>query len=488
MRISWLAPLFLVLTGCRSASPPLAIDRLQPCKIGEGPSDAYCGKLKVFENRETRQGRKIDIKVVVMPALRRDPKPDPIFLFAGGPGQGAAKLASLLGTMFRRFQSDRDLVMIDQRGTGDSHPLNCDMEEKGKEKDDLHEMPPAEVDARFRACLAGYDADPAQYTTPVAMQDIDEVRRHLGYGEINVWGGSYGTRAALVYLRQFESTVRSVILDGVAPTNMRLPLYMARDSQRALDLLIAACEQNQPCRQLHPTLRETIRQVIARAESRPVIPVTHPRTGQRLNVPLSPEAVRFVIFGNLYNPMASALLPRLLSEAANGDFQGLWALGSLGEGSSTNTTATGMFLSVVCAEDMPSISREDIDREAARSFLGRSFFDLRMKPCEYWPKGKIDAAYHEPVASSKPTLILSGQADPVTPPAWGEAARQHLKNSRHIIVPGAGHGVSSIGCVPKLMAKFVDQASPAGLDEACVAAHHRPPFFLTSSGLEEARR
>jgi pimeloyl-ACP methyl ester carboxylesterase len=485
MRTTGVAMLLLVLAACKSQSRQPAVDRLKPCKIGDGPADAYCGKLKVFENRETRRGRQIDIKIVLLPALRRDPLPDPIFFFAGGPGQGAAKLAGALGASFRRFQNDRDLVMIDQRGTGDSHPLECEMEDKGKEKDDLVEMPQAAVQDRFRACLAGYDADPRQYTTSIAMHDIDDVRKHLGYSQINLWGASYGTRAALVYLRQFEAYVRTAVLDGVAPPGMRLPLYMARDSQRALDLLISACDQVQACKARYPDLRQIIRKALARADAKTPFPLIHPRTGRRASVPVSPEAVRMIVFSNLYNPRMASMLPRLLSEAADGDFQGLLALAAAAEGGSNGGMAAGMFLSVVCAEDMPKITREDIERESARGFFGTTFFRTRMTACEFWPKGTVSEDFYQPVLSSKPVLILSGQADPVTPPEWGDSVQKHLKNSRHIIVPGAGHGVSTLGCVPKLMKKFIDEAGTTALDPACAQQHHRPPFFLNASGLED---
>ena len=477
------ALVLLALAACNKA--PTALDRLRPCKIDQGPTDAYCGKLAVWENRQTKQGRKIDLKIVVLPALRRDPKPDPIFLFAGGPGQGAAKIADQFGLMFRRLQNDRDLVMIDQRGTGDSHPLNCEMVEKGQEKDDLAEPSPGFITERFRKCLAGYDADPRQYTTPIAMDDADEVRRYLGYGPINLWGGSYGTRAALVYLRQHESTVRSVILDGVAPPDMKLPLYMARDSQRSLDLLLAGCEKDPACAAKFPGLRAMVAKVLARADTKATISVVHPRTGQKFAIPLSPEAIRSVIFGTLYIPSMAALLPRLLADAAQGDFQGLMALALIGENSgAAGGMAQGMFLSVVCAEDMPRISNADIERESAQTFFGKTFFGTRMQACDFWPKGDIKADYYQPVVSSKPVLILSGEADPVTPPSWGEHIRQHLKNSKHFVVPGAGHGVSTLGCVPKLITKFLNEASPAGLDGACVSKQQRPPYFVNASGPE----
>ena len=183
--------------------------------------DAYCGTFKVYENRATKQGRQIDLNIVVLPALRADSQPDPLFFLAGGPGQGAAKLAKTVRTIFQRVQNDRDIVLVDQRGTGKSNPLDCNSDD-----DSLQAFMETNEQAleRLKACQAKYDADLTLYTTPIAMDDLDDVRAFLGYEKINVYGGSYGTRAALVYMRQHGDRVRSTILDGVAPPDMRLPL------------------------------------------------------------------------------------------------------------------------------------------------------------------------------------------------------------------------------------------------------------------------
>jgi pimeloyl-ACP methyl ester carboxylesterase len=478
-----LTALSAVLLGACARRQPSAIERLHPCGIDEGPTDAYCGALAVFENRESKAGRKINLKIVVMPALRRDPRPDPVFFFAGGPGQGAAKISKSASVAFRRFQNSRDLVFIDQRGTGDSNPLDC----KGPkyESDDLTNLAGEYPVERFRECLKKYEADPRLYTTPIAMDDIDEVRRHLGYGQINLWGGSYGTRAALVYLRRHPDSVRGVILDGVAPPGMRLPLHFARDGQRALDLLIRDCEADASCSKRFPGLSGKIARVLKQLESNPSTVLTHPRTGERVTAPLNRDTVAMVIMSALYQPGMASLLPRLIEDATRGDFHGLLAMAFLGEGGGEEGgLAHGMFLSVACAEDMPRIRKEEVAAASANTFLGDTMFRTRMKPCDFWPVANVPEEYYKPVVSNKPVLILSGEFDPVTPPSWGEQVALHLSNSRHIVVPGTGHGASTAGCVPKLIAQFFDEASTARLDTACVAKLHRPPFFVTYSGPE----
>ena len=284
--------LFLVLLSpsCSRLRPSAsALDRLRLCPSADGPTDAYCGKVDVWEDRAAGSGRKLALKVVLLPGLRREPAPDPLFFLAGGPGQGAAKMARQVREIFRNVQADRDIVLVDQRGTGDSGALDCkpDPEEK------LDQDPQAGIE-RLRACLAGYraKADVRRYTTTLAMDDLDDVRQFLGFSKINLYGGSYGTRAAIVYARRHAARVRSVILDSVAPTDMRIPLYMARDAQRALELLVRDCSLDQACRQRFPALGERLDRLLNRLGARPQrVRVTHPRTGADVEIDLPGYAV-----------------------------------------------------------------------------------------------------------------------------------------------------------------------------------------------------
>lgn len=463
----------------RATQGPL--DRLHPCAIAEGPPDAYCGTYQVFENRETKAGRTIDLKVVVAPALRRDPKPDPIFVFEGGPGGGAATLAAQRIPMFRRFQTDRDVVLIDQRGTGGSNPLDCEPDDE--EREDLGTIDEYPVE-RFRTCLAALQADAALYTTSIAMDDVDEVRAWLGYTQVNLWGGSYGTRAALVYLRQHEANVRSVVIDGVAPPDMRIPLYMARDGQRALDRLIDDCEKDTTgCHKAYPDLRGTVDSLWTQLAAKPRITFPHPRTAKPTTLTVSQRLIASIVFQSLYTPEITALLPQLLTDASRGSFQGLLTL-AFSTDLPKGAMSAGMFLSVVCAEDLPRISPEDIARETAGRFIGNAMFETQVKPCEFWPRGLVSADFYAPVTSTKPVLIFSGENDPVTPPVWGEHVHETLSNSRHIVVPGAGHITLLRGCVPELVGTFLDTPNPAAIDPACVGTLTRPPFFTSYTGPE----
>ena len=473
-----------MLAACSQTDKPTAIERLHPCATDEGPTDAYCGTLKVFENRETRQGRTLDLKIVLLPALSNEPKPDPLFFLAGGPGQGAAEMARPLRDAFRRVQADRDIVLVDQRGTGKSHPLDCKSDDESLAA--LSEPLELSVE-RLKKCLAGLDADLRLYTTPIAMDDLNEVRDHLGYDHINIYGGSYGTRAALVYLRQHEATVRSVVIDGVAPPDMRLPLFMARDGQRALDRLLNDCEADQACRAKYPQLGTRLRTLVALLDSSPArVRLTHPRTGIAEEVAVNGEFIVNVIFGALYNPLVSSLLPELIGRAEQRDFQGLLALATIGASGGDDNMSIGMQLSVVCAEDYPRISQEQIDRESKDSIFGTHLLKARMKACEFWPRGSVAPAFYEPVTSNVPVLVLSGDLDPITPPQWGESVLPQLTKARHVVVPGTGHGAIGTGCGMRLVQQFVGAGSADALDTGCLAAIKRPPFFLTPAGPDPA--
>ena len=468
----------LAVSACARAKPVSERNRLHPCANGEGPLDADCGTLKVFENRATRTGRQISLNIVVLPAISNNPLPDPLFFLAGGPGQGAAKMAKDIRDLFSRIQRNRDIVLVDQRGTGKSNPLEC------KDDDDtlrgLNEPPEAGI-ARLKKCLAGYDADVTLYTTPIAMDDLDDVRAYLGYDRINLYGGSYGTRAALVYMRRHGDHVRAVVLDSVAPTYMRLPLYTSRDAQRALDKLVTDCEADARCHAAYPGFGDRVRALMQRVTASPVhTRLVHPRTGVAEDVEIGPRFVASVIFGALYQPVTASILPTLLDRAEHNDFQGLLALAAAG--GSDDNMSVGMQLSVLCAEDAPRVTDADIARETAKTLFGANLLTSEVRACDFWPRGHVDPSYYQPVVSDIPTLVLSGDLDPVTPPTWGKEVASHLSHAKHVEVPASGHGVIGTACGWSLVQTFIDRGSVDELDTSCVKDAHRPPFFLTPAG------
>ncbi len=419
----------------------------------------------------------------MLPGLGSEQSSDPLFFLAGGPGQAAGELAKQISEVFRGVQTKRDIVLVDQRGTGKSNPLNCPVERDSLQV--LNEPEGVGLD-RLRACLQSFNADPRLYTTAIAMDDLEDVRAHLGYGRINLYGGSYGTRAALVYLRQHGANVRSVVLDGVAPPDMRLPLFFARDAQRALDKLVSDCEADAQCGAQYPELSNRTRALLARLDAMPSrVRLTHPRTGVAEEVSVDSSFVANILAGALYSPVTASLIPEMIKRAEANDFQGLLALGLVGEAAAQNMSI-GMQLSVVCAEDYPRIDGSEAARETKESVFAGHLLSSRMKACEFWPKGVVPATYYEPVSSSVPVLILSGDLDPVTPPSWGEAVSRHLSNARHFVFPGTGHGAIGTGCAVRIVQQFIDRATVHGLDTRCLEGLRRPPFFLTPAGPDPA--
>lgn len=448
---------------------------LTPCHLEGFREEVRCGTLRVWENRATRTGRTIDLQVAVIPALRPESEPDPLFIFAGGPGQGARRYAPFVQTAFREVRRRRDIVLIDQRGTGDSNPLRCDF------GDPLTFLADGPIDTA--PCLRTLQADPRLYTTEPAMDDVDDVRAALGYERINLWGGSYGTRSALVYARRHPERVRSVVLDGAAPFEIMLPLHNAWGAQRAMDRLLADCAAEPECRAAFPRLREELGEVLGRLERGPVqASLRHPRSGQPLELTVSRSAFGSGLRGMLYAPTHASLIPHVIHAAAQGDFGPLAALSIETAAWSTETMSLGMTLSVLCAEDVPRITDEQAERAVRGTDLGRSEIDTWRRMCSRWPRGPLPAGVARVQPLQVPALILSGDLDPVTPPRWGEVMKKHFPGALHVVVPGTGHNTSTTGCVPDLIAGFIAQGSAAGLDTACVRKVRRPPFVIDPSG------
>lgn len=452
---------------------------LSSCRVEGIEYQTLCGTYEVFEDRAAKQGRKVPLHVVVVPALAATAEPDPLVMLAGGPGQAATKVSVL--KMVERLHRNRDVVLVDQRGTGESRPLKCDPAPAdaglAAQFDDAYR------EQDYKKCLEGYDADPRLYTTPIAMDDLDEVREALGYEKLNLWGISYGTRAALVYMRQHPEHVRTVVLDGVAPMGLYLPLDMPRDGQRALDLLFEHCEKDPNCAQAFPDLKSRVQAMIDRMKQAPVkVTVDHPLTGKPEEITLTRDVFLQMLHGQLYMPEIAMLTPLMLDRATKGDWSPFVALSEGISGGMSSTISRGMFFSVVCAEDAPFITDEAIEREAKGTWFGPQMVRNMLEPCKVWPRGTVPEGYRDPVVSAAPTLILSGELDPVTPPSWGEEAKKTLSHSMHVVVPGVGHNTMVLGCVQALMADFVTKGSVEGLKSVCGSELTRPPFFTSFAG------
>jgi pimeloyl-ACP methyl ester carboxylesterase len=478
--------LFLRLEGVlikaqAADTPPAATSRLplKPCHVPNLDERFLCGQYEVYEDRYLRIGRKIALNIVVLPALSSNPAPDPLFTFAGGPGQAATEGASGYAEFFDEKRRDRDIVFIDQRGTGLSNPLGCKLDGNETIQTFLAGRFPPE---RFRDCRTQLEqkADLRFYTTPIAMEDIDEVRRWLGYRRINLFGGSYGTRAAMVYLRLYPNHVRTVTLHGVLSLSQRNPLYSPRDAQSSLDHLLDDCAAEAPCAKVFPNLRQDLQTVLGRLAKTPAkIRVSHPPTGNGMEVEISREVFAGGLRRLLYNSNSRPAVPLMINRAFAGDFKPFESVISQAL-DLEKMLSLGMYLSVTCAEDVSLIQPRDIVRETRGSFLGSTVIESLVRVCEEWPRGRLPAAYNSPVQSNAPVLIFSGELDPQTPPLWGAEIARHLPNSLHIVMRGIAH-VPSPDCEVEILSQFISNGSTKGLDTSCVQELQRPPFTVPAS-------
>lgn len=488
------ACLLFLATACAPASdspgtPTGSSLSLQDCQLSASGLPirlpARCGRLTVFEDRENNSGRQIELNIAVIPAVSRNPAPDPLFFLTGGPGQAATESYLQVSYAFDRINQKRDIVLVDQRGTGKSNPLNCTEIESEESAGDL-DLPDEdeELSQQLNDCLAGLDADPTLYTTSIAMQDLDEVRAALGYNQINLYGVSYGTRAVLTYLQQYPTRVRSIVLDGVVPQDSALGLDVARDAQRALDLIFARCAAEAECSQAFPNLHPEFKEILADLSQSPVeLTLAHPTTGEIVQETLTHEKFVSAVRLLTYTPETAALIPLLIHTAhAQADYSLLAAQYLIVADQLVSSISYGMNFSILCSEDLPFITPAEAEQANTDTYMENMQTDQLFKICAEWPQGEVPADFKQPVRSAVSALILSGEVDPVTPPQNGERVTQTLSNSLHLVVPGQGHNVIIRGCIPRIVTNFIESGSVQGLETACVQAIKAMPFFVNFAG------
>jgi pimeloyl-ACP methyl ester carboxylesterase len=411
---------------------------------------------------------------VVLPAQSPDTAAGPVFFLAGGPGQGATSLAPLAELLMPGLRARHEIVLLDQRGTGESNGLNCPLTEINVVlRAEAFDMDSETLDA----CRRSFDADLTLYTTPIAMDDLDEVRAALGYERINIWGGSYGTRAALVYMRRHPERVRAVVLRGVAPTTLHHPLYFAEDAQKAWQSLVETCEEDNACNTAHPDLNEDLEKLIAALEQSPVrVSTLNPVSQDTVEVEMTADVFTGGVRLLLYSTQFAGAIPSAIESGLAGDFGPFLQPTVPLSMQILQTISIGMFMSVVCAEDIPYIDAGEAERLAEGTWLGDRPVRHMKKACEGWPLGTLPPGYHDPVRSDAPVLLISGADDPVTPPRWAEHAARTLPNSLHVVLPGTGHIPPVPGCTGDLVARFLKAGLAEGLDASCVQDLRRPPI------------
>ncbi len=471
-----------VLLGAVAVAGPAAAagSRLVDCRIAGIEYSAKCGALERPLDPERPSGTQITVRYVVVPAVARRHHDDPIFMLAGGPGQSAIELAPVVLPLLQRLNSRRDIVFVDQRGTGRSASLDCGDTEREPWTDATDPQRQLERLAACRERLQRLPyirnvSDLGYFTTSLAVQDLDAVRRQLGARRINLLGGSYGTRVELEYLRQFPQAVRRSVLDGAAPPDMALPASFSTDGQTAFDAMLAACEAEDACRHAHPELRVQWHALLQRLPQPAV--VQDPLTGVPESLVVTRGLLLGAVRGPLYVPALAAGLPVAIDAAAKGRWEPLMGLSAMLEARGSGL-AMGMHFSVICAEDVPRLGST---HDAAGADFGHDMAELYQRACAEWPRGPVPAGFYTIAPGASPALVLSGGLDPATPPRHGARVAQALgAMARHVVVANAGHGVMATGCMPDVIQRFFDAAddrAALAVDTACVSAIPRPPAY-----------
>ncbi len=492
-RLACLLCVAFILSACAAPLPGTTVARgtttpsaltigsvaVNPCQLGS--ADVYrvykalCGSVQVFENTTTQKGRKILLNLAVVPstATVKANQPDPLFLLAGGPGQAATEAFALRAPDFESILQQRDLVLVDMRGTGKSNPLICPPATNAQPTPSPDATSQAEA---AQTCLDALHTDTTLYTTQAAANDLDHVRQSLGYQKINLLGVSYGTRLALAYARQYPERVRTLTLDGVSPLDWELGPHNPANAQRSLDLIFAECAAEAACQAAYPNLSQEFARLMASLDKQPVtMDLVHPLTSQQVHLELTRDEAAQAIQFMSYTADSIASIPQMIHNvAANGQYALLASQYLIASYTLSQPIADGLYLSVECAEDAPFYPATP---PPANSYLP-DHTQEQAQQCQNWPHAQVSADFKQPVRSNAPALLLSGQLDPVTPPSNAEQAARTLPNSLSLVIPDLGHNVVFTGCLPDVVAAFIQAGTVKGLDTSCVKQIQRPPFEI----------
>ena len=459
---------------------------LEECRISAGPGHpsikARCGTMLRPENPADPDSSEIEVYVAVVAALNLSPQTDAVVPIAGGPGQSSIEFYAMVSGAFEDLRRNRDILLVDQRGTGASSRMDCVIDDDAILFEDQYSL---DDTVKFiNECLEALPHDPRYFTTSIAVTDLEAVRKALGYTSLNLYGVSYGSRVAQHFARRYPESTRTVIIDGVVPPQISLGPEIATESQRAVDNILARCAQDAACSESFPDIAATFARVVAELRESPVqVLVPHPNTGRIEEVSFGAGQLAGAVRLLAYNPNTIALLPLMIHEAGEGNFVPLTSQFMLTAVAMSDALALGMHNSIMCTEDLPFLDQTTIDHEGIEaSYMGSFQLATLEAICASWPAGPIDPEFKVPLATDLPFLLLSGDADPITPPRYAEMAAVDLTNATHLIGKHQGHGQLVVGCMDRIVADFVASADPASLDATCMERSFVMPFFVGFSG------
>ena len=489
--------LSLTLISCAAIADSVTdISAFEPCRIGDPPVTvaAQCATVKVSfthglttaTNKATSDDQTkavpdtLSLSVAKIPARTNQAAPDPVTLLAGGPGQSATRSWPQLQAAFHPVLANRDIYLIDQRGTGNSSRMDCPAAPPDTELNlDLEQI--------HEAAIQCYESQPLAtqwFTTSVAVRDLDAVRQALGVNQWNLYGVSYGSRVALHYLRRYPDNTRSVIIDAVVapqkPIGPELPIH----SQDALDALFKRCSNDSGCANAFPELAAKTDSLFKSLKQRPrTVQYENLSLGTLDSMEFTDKHLAAIVRLLSYSSYGTAILPSMLYDAsANGNFAPFARQAALQTTQLEGALAAGMHAAVICTEDAPHMASIENRDQLVETYLGDFIIDSTQAGCEHWPPGVIDSDFHEPVKSNVPVLALSGAVDPITPPAHADMAIEFLTNSRHIVNPHQAHTQALLGCVPKVMSQFIETTNPDTLHIKCLERLAPPALFVDANG------
>jgi len=463
-------------------SDTVGISDFSSCTIGGDAAslNAQCATATASFTYEEGDARTLDLHIAKIPARQSPAKQDPLVLLAGGPGQSATESFPALIHAFQNINENRDLILVDQRGTGSSHRLDCEASVPG---DDL-EFDSAVVRAHSETCLQAQTLDTRYFTTSIAVRDLDTIRKLLNIESWNIYGISYGTRVAMHYMRRYPESVRSAILDAVVPPQVTLGADVAVHAQQALEKLYARCLANTDCADAFPQIEQRTQELLDLLKTEPVsVNYEDVSTGTIQNLELTNKHLAITLRLMTYSAYGVAILPSMLFDAyENKNYAPLARQAMMQTESLSSTIATGLHNAIICTEDAPEQISADQKTAAANTYLGDEVIDALHANCEPWPAGIMDSDFKDPLVSDIPTLILSGAADPITPASYGNLVADTLTNELHIVNDHQGHMQMPLGCVPRLMAMVIDSGSVKDLDSTCLDRLYAPAFFIDANG------
>lgn len=444
--------------------------------------EAWCTTVSAPENHDDPKSRTIELAVALVTAEGQG-QPDPIVMIAGGPGQSALESYPLMHRAFDDARRSRNVLLLDARGTGKSHPLMC-KDDEGRSAVMEEEESPALARAFAERCRDEHakTSDLRYYTTADHIRDLDLVRRKLGVERFNLLGVSYGTRVAQQFAKRYPEHTRTITLDSVVPNSLVLGQEHARNLDEALKRQFARCRDNAACTENLGDPEAKLKALSERLRAGNLAPIRYrdPMSGEWRTD--APEYGHLALLLRLYayQPEVASMLPLIVHDASEGHYESLLAQARAIYGSVSESIMHGMQLSVMCSEDH-ELSENPSD---ADTVMGVDFVSFARAQCEVWPKGARPDDFREPLAGDVPVLAITGELDPVTPPRYGDEVVKSLPNGRHLILPGQGHSVLGTGCMPKLFAQFIENANAKSLDETCLKRLSAAPPFAGHYGWE----